>query len=182
LIISCIVIVITSFLLGINFFNVEKSNPSPEKSSEDSGAGIAAVHVYFPAGYVNLKELAKSNGLESEFGAQDDECVSFCGDNEDSVSMALSAVHRLMETHRITPQQVIYFYYHLRFSDAAVYVYFELVSVAHRLRHIIIFDHQIGRLEVYGKDAERSIASILEHILDGNVEAVATTESSLRYI
>lgn len=39
---------------------------------------------------------------------------------------------------------------------------------------------KIGRLEVYGKDAEKCIGALLEHVLDGNVEAVATTDSSLR--
>lgn len=107
MIISCIVIIITSFFLGIKFFSNDKvisKKPQTNDSSEMMNAGIAAVQVYFPAGYVNLKELSKSNGKENN--VSDEECVSFCGDNEDSVSMALSVVHNLMESHRITPQQV----------------------------------------------------------------------------
>eukprot|EP00615_Pteridomonas_danica_P000511 CAMPEP_0114334912 /NCGR_PEP_ID=MMETSP0101-20121206/4700_1 /TAXON_ID=38822 ORGANISM="Pteridomonas danica, Strain PT" /NCGR_SAMPLE_ID=MMETSP0101 /ASSEMBLY_ACC=CAM_ASM_000211 /LENGTH=993 /DNA_ID=CAMNT_0001466347 /DNA_START=257 /DNA_END=3238 /DNA_ORIENTATION=- len=56
--------------------------------------------------------------------------------------MTLSVVHKLLESHSITPQQ-------------------------------------IGRLEVYGKDSEKGVDALLEHIFDSNVEGVATTETSI---
>lgn len=70
--------------------------------------GILAAEVYFPSTYVRQEDLERHDGVSSGkytvgLGQQG---LSFVGDREDAVSMALSVLRRLLERHNISPLEV----------------------------------------------------------------------------
>mmetsp|Transcript_7051 Transcript_7051/g.20648 ORF Transcript_7051/g.20648 Transcript_7051/m.20648 type:complete len:641 (-) Transcript_7051:554-2476(-) len=70
--------------------------------------GILAIEAYIPPNYVCQGELEAYDGVPSGkytlgLGQVD---MAFCDEDEDTVSMALTALHGLLETHSIDPRQI----------------------------------------------------------------------------
>ncbi|PSC76306.1 hydroxymethylglutaryl-synthase [Micractinium conductrix] len=82
--------------------------PSGGFRPQPDNVGILAGEVYFPSTYVRQDELEKHDGVPSGkytvgLGQQG---LAFVGDREDAVSMALTALRRLLEKHGVSPLEV----------------------------------------------------------------------------
>lgn len=76
--------------------------------AQAENVGILACEVYFPSSYVRQQDLEARDGVPAGkytagLGQQG---LSFCGDREDPVSMALTALQQLMERHGVTPADI----------------------------------------------------------------------------
>ncbi|KAE9550222.1 hypothetical protein FO519_006567 [Halicephalobus sp. NKZ332] len=71
--------------------------------------GIKAIQIYFPKNYVSQDELEKYDGNEGKYtkGLGQDE-MSFCYDNEDVNSIALTVTANLLKTYDIRPDSIGY--------------------------------------------------------------------------
>lgn len=70
--------------------------------------GIKAMEVYFPAQYVDQTELEQFDGVSAgkyTVGLGQKK-MGFCNDREDINSLCLTVVHRLMDRHKIKPEDV----------------------------------------------------------------------------
>ncbi|XP_017883083.1 hydroxymethylglutaryl-CoA synthase 1 [Ceratina calcarata] len=70
--------------------------------------GIKAMEVYFPAQYVDQAELEQFDGVSAgkyTVGLGQSK-MGFCNDREDINSLCLTVVHRLMDRHKIKPEDV----------------------------------------------------------------------------
>ncbi|GLD96795.1 hypothetical protein PINS_up005478 [Pythium insidiosum] len=77
-------------------------------AARPSDVGILAMEVYFPATYVDQRDLEQFDGVpEGKYtkGLGQDE-MSFTGDREDPNSIALTVVAQLLEKYRIDPQEI----------------------------------------------------------------------------
>ena len=73
---------------------------SPKTSS--TNVGIHALELYFPNHAVSQADMEQFHNVEGKYtGGLGQKAVTFCGDNEDAISMALTVVHRLMERYEI---------------------------------------------------------------------------------
>ena len=75
---------------------------------QENNVGILAMEVYFPSTYVSQPDLEAANGVSAgkyTIGLGQD-AMAFTGDQEDINSVALTAVHSLMEKYGISPNEV----------------------------------------------------------------------------
>ena len=70
--------------------------------------GILGIETYFPKQYVCQRDLEKHDGVkEGKYTiGLGQEAMSFCGDREDMNSMAMTAVHNLLEKNNIDPREI----------------------------------------------------------------------------
>lgn len=69
--------------------------------------GIIAMEMYTPVHTVSQKEMEAYRNEPGKYTAGlGQEAISFCGNDEDAVSMALTVVHRLMKRHGIDPRNI----------------------------------------------------------------------------
>ncbi|KAL4431198.1 hypothetical protein ABPG75_006454 [Micractinium tetrahymenae] len=81
---------------------------APSQRAQAEHVGILAAEVYFPSTYVRHEDLEKHDGVPSGkytigLGQQG---LAFVGDREDAVSMALTALRRLLDKHGVSPLEV----------------------------------------------------------------------------
>ncbi|MGN6323458.1 MAG: hydroxymethylglutaryl-CoA synthase [Dyella sp.] len=70
-------------------------------------AGIIAMELYFPNHMVLQADMERHHGCPGKYTVGlGQEAVTFCGDDEDTVSMALTVVQRLMERYGIDWSQI----------------------------------------------------------------------------
>ncbi|XP_060577082.1 hydroxymethylglutaryl-CoA synthase, cytoplasmic-like [Ruditapes philippinarum] len=77
---------------------------SSQRDGWPENVGIVAIEVYFPAQYVDQKELEKFDGASTgkyTIGLGQEK-MGFCSDNEDVNSLCLTVVQRLMERNGIS--------------------------------------------------------------------------------
>ncbi|BDA43888.1 Hydroxymethylglutaryl-CoA synthase, cytoplasmic [Coccomyxa sp. Obi] len=70
--------------------------------------GILALEVYFPDIYVSQEELEVHDKVtKGKYTVGlGQHCMAFCGDQEDVVSMSLTAVHSLLEKYNVDPKSI----------------------------------------------------------------------------
>lgn len=75
----------------------------PERAGGGShNVGIHAMELYFPRYMVRQADMERFHGAEGKYTAGLlQEAITFCGDDEDAVSMAMTAVSRLMRRYGI---------------------------------------------------------------------------------
>ncbi len=77
---------------------VVEAVPSREERSASRRVGIHAMELYFPPHMVKQADMERFHDSPGKYTAGlGQEAITFCADNEDPVSMALTAVHRLIE-------------------------------------------------------------------------------------
>lgn len=80
----------------------------PMTMEQAQNVGILAAEVYFPSTFVRQEDLEKHDGVPAGkytigLGQQG---LSFCGDREDSVSMAMTVLRQLMDRHGIAAGKI----------------------------------------------------------------------------
>ncbi|KAJ0405358.1 hypothetical protein ATCC90586_004495 [Pythium insidiosum] len=78
------------------------------RAQRPADVGILAMEVYFPATYVDQRDLERFDGVpEGKYtkGLGQDE-MSFTGDREDPNSIALTVVAQLLEKYEVDPQEI----------------------------------------------------------------------------
>ncbi len=71
-------------------------------ANRSRNVGIHAMELYFPNFMVHQSDMEKRDGVEGKYTVGLlQEAITFCGDDEDAVSMAMTVVLRLMKRHRI---------------------------------------------------------------------------------
>ncbi len=84
---------------------LRQSTAQPQALSPKTGSsnvGIHALELYFPNHAVSQADMEKYHNVEGKYTVGlGQKAVTFCGDNEDAISMALTVVHRLMERYEI---------------------------------------------------------------------------------
>lgn len=80
---------------------------APQRHVSPEDVGILAIQCAFPASYVDQQDLERHDGVEGKYtvGLGQEE-LGFCGDREDAVSLALTALSKLMAVHGIRPEDV----------------------------------------------------------------------------
>ncbi|XP_047337799.1 hydroxymethylglutaryl-CoA synthase [Impatiens glandulifera] len=77
-------------------------------SSQQKNAGILAMEIYFPPNCVQQEALEEHDGVSKgkyTIGLGQD-CMAFCSEVEDVISMSLTAVSSLLEKYGIDPKQI----------------------------------------------------------------------------
>ncbi|MGD1913795.1 MAG: hydroxymethylglutaryl-CoA synthase [Rivularia sp. (in: cyanobacteria)] len=70
--------------------------------TSSTNVGIHALELYFPNHAVSQADMERFYNVEGKYTVGlGQEAITFCGDNEDAISMALTVVQRLMERHQI---------------------------------------------------------------------------------
>jgi hydroxymethylglutaryl-CoA synthase len=80
-------------------FSSSSSSTAVSSSNSDKNVGILALEVYTPSTYISQAELEEHSGVSQgkyTLGLGQ-EGLGFCGDAEDVNSLALTAVHSLLE-------------------------------------------------------------------------------------
>ncbi|WP_256679948.1 type I polyketide synthase [Pseudomonas sp. Q1] len=78
-----------------------------EQAARAKSVGIQAMELYFPNHMALQADMERHNDCEGKYTVGlGQEAVTFCGDNEDAVSMSLTAVQRLMERYGIDWSQI----------------------------------------------------------------------------
>eukprot|EP01023_Acetabularia_acetabulum_P060303 TRINITY_DN72480_c0_g1_i1.p1 TRINITY_DN72480_c0_g1~~TRINITY_DN72480_c0_g1_i1.p1 ORF type:complete len:153 (-),score=24.07 TRINITY_DN72480_c0_g1_i1:12-470(-) len=77
-------------------------------TSNKNSVGILAIEVYFPQTFVSLQKLEEYDGVSAGkytigLGQRN---MAFHGGNEDTVSMGLTVVDRLLTKYSVSPQQI----------------------------------------------------------------------------
>ena len=93
--------------------SLRPSKPSAPADKTARFGGVRAVEVYVPRHCVRAAGWASASSASLEgstFGSLEGlmECYSGCGEDEDVVSMALTALYRLMRTQNLSPEQIGY--------------------------------------------------------------------------